>query len=102
MKRNQFLLMKLMEECSEVAQRASKQIQFGKLETQNGQGKTNGERLKDEILDLMAIVKMLELSNEIPVVGLQEYSEACVAKQFKLNKYLKMSNELGELPEITI
>jgi hypothetical protein len=34
MTREQFLLLKLSEECAEAAQRASKQIQFGKTETQ--------------------------------------------------------------------
>jgi NTP pyrophosphatase (non-canonical NTP hydrolase) len=56
MTKQQFLLLKLSEECMEVAQRASKQIQFGKDEVQKDQLKTNQARLKDELLDLFALV----------------------------------------------
>lgn len=48
----QYKLLKLMEECTEVAKRASKQMQFGDTQHQNGY-EENGERLRVEILDFL-------------------------------------------------
>jgi len=65
--REQFFLLKLAEECSEVAKRAIKQIQFGKDEAQNAIVKlnpddtdarpTNAQRLREEINDLLVLVR---------------------------------------------
>ena len=100
MNKEQFLLLKLSEECAEVSQRALKQIQFGKTEVQVGQALTNGERLKDKIKDLMVIVTMLEERQFIPEVD--RFSDAYIAKKLKLQKYLDYSAELGVLPEIKL
>lgn len=102
MRREQFLLLKLAEECAEVAQRASKQIQFGDTEVQVGQSLTNGERLKQELLDLNVIVGMLQDSSEIPTWSKKEYKQAMKAKKQKLQKYIDLSVKLGRLPEIKI
>ena|ERR1700743_2315396 len=104
MKRNQFLLLKLMEECAEVSQRASKQIQFGADEIQKGQDKTNKQRLRDELLDLINIAEMLDEVGELVDVALteDEFQDALKQKRDKLNKYLKMSFELGQLPELQV
>jgi NTP pyrophosphatase (non-canonical NTP hydrolase) len=100
MTKEQFLLLKLAEECAEVAQRCSKQIQFGKHEVQNGQALTNGERLKNEIKDLMVLVTMLEEIKEIPEID--NFSQAHINKRIKLQKYLDLSTQLGMLPEIKL
>jgi NTP pyrophosphatase (non-canonical NTP hydrolase) len=101
-KTGQFLLLKLMEECSEVAQRASKQIQFGKLEVQNGQSLTNAERLKLELLDLVAVAILLQRKGELPEFDDIDLEDIIEAKRLKMMKYLKMSHGLGELPEIVL
>jgi len=59
MTRSEHLLVILAEECNEVAQRVSKALRFGLEEIQPGQGKTNAERISDELDDLMAVLEML-------------------------------------------
>lgn len=98
----QFLLLKLMEECAEISQRASKQIQFGKTESQNGQGLTNAERLKQELLDLASITRLLHENKELPEVEEEELEVAYEKKRVKMQKYLDLSHELGQLPKITL
>lgn len=102
MDRSQFLLLKLAEECSEVAQRALKQIQFGKLEIQKDQPLSNAERLKQELLDLRSMTRLLQRAGEIPEITVEEETNALIAKRNKLQKYLELSRSLGQLPEIIL
>src|ERR1700680_2548271 len=102
MTKEQFLLMKLAEECAEVAQRCTKQIQFGKFEMQKDQTLTNSERLKGEILDFIAMVGLLQQASEITPWTNKEYKVAFKAKKEKLQKYLDLSAKLGQLPEIKL
>lgn len=103
MKKNQYLLLKLMEECAEISHIASKQIQFGKDSDNNGKyEKTNTARLREELLDLMVIVRELQLDKQIPVWSRKDFTEAKKAKIEKMQKYLNASKRLGELPEITL
>ncbi len=102
MKKNQFLLLKLIEECAEIAHRASKQIQFGRNEVQKNQRETNAVRLRNEILDLYAVVSMLTEEREILLWTFDEYADARDAKKIKLQKYLDLSASLGQLPEIKL
>lgn len=97
MKLSQFVLLKLSEECVEVAHRASKQIQFGPDETQRGETETNSERLKGEILDLLSIVRLLILLGQIGSLTGDELETAFQNKVVKLDKYLDLSEELGEI-----
>ena len=60
MDRRQHRLLKLMEECAEVAQRASKQMLFGKHEVQQGQSLSNAERLRSEVLDVLLCIRICE------------------------------------------
>lgn len=102
MEKHQFLLLKLSEECAEVSQRAIKQIQFGALEVQTGQGKDNAERLHDELVDLLCIIKMLIDDREISSFDIKLFRDRFEQKKEKLQKYLDYSFELGELPEIKL
>jgi NTP pyrophosphatase (non-canonical NTP hydrolase) len=104
----QFYLAKLAEECAEVAQRALKQIQFGKEEAQaNGPSTTkimdtNAERLRKEINDLIVVVNILEEQGEIPTINYtSDWADISKAKREKLAKYLAYSQNLGmvETPE---
>jgi len=88
------LYVKLMEECAEVQQRASKLMQFTAGEKEPGQDKTNTERLMLEIYDLMAVIALMD------VYGLITLAEADLkahytAKWQKIEKYLAYSQELG-------
>lgn len=110
MNKQQFLLLKLIEECAEVAQRASKQIQFGKDERQKdhaphgatAESKSNAERLKDELMDLFVMASILHDELEIPTWTIQELATARIVKKQKLQKYLDLSYSLGQLPEIKL
>lgn len=110
MTREQFLLLKLAEECQEVAQRAIKQIQFGAHQIQKGNevkdgvsapdkeaGLTNGQRLDNELIDLIVIADLLRTSGQIPRTTLAEFQIAQAAKIEKMNKYIAFSRQLGEL-----
>lgn len=101
MDHRQHLLLKLMEECAEVSQRASKQMQFGRDEYQPNQAIpwTNSERLRDEINDLLAVVKMLEEVGEIPKFDLKDFDKHLDMKRGKIRKYLKYSESLGMVKE---
>lgn len=91
----QFLLLKLAEECDEVSQRALKQIQFGRDEIQSGQASTNGQRLYQELADLMAVIDMLSRMGEIPEEDISTYIDDIVEKQAKIIKYMEYSQSLG-------
>ena len=107
----QFYLTKLAEECNEVAQRALKQVQFGKNQTQakdylffaEDRSKeitptmllTNAQRLRQELNDLLASVETLELLGEIPVVNPDDLIKAVAEKQAKVEKYKKLSQLHG-------
>ena len=90
MKLDQFFLLKLMEECAEVSQRASKTIQFGWDEIQPGQDKTNRERLQGEVYDLLCLAALLKLD-----ISWDE--EIFNKKKDKLLKYLKYSKDIGAM-----
>ena len=60
MDRTEHLLACLAEECDEVGQRALKALRFGLLEVQPEQNKTNWQRIQDELIDLLAVMEMLE------------------------------------------
>jgi NTP pyrophosphatase (non-canonical NTP hydrolase) len=103
MTRNQFLLLKLIEECAEVSHIASKQIQFGKDSTNRAKlDKTNAEHLKSEALDLMSVLALLMIYDEFPQWTPQELENAIHAKRAKMQKYVTQSYQLGQLPEIEL
>lgn len=93
----QFLLLKLVEECTEVGQRACKQMQFGRDEVQKDQELTNSQRLRNEINDLLAVVFMLESIQEIPTNSWQEQQTAYDDKFNKIVKYKRYSQALGKV-----
>lgn len=97
MNRLQFLLTKLAEESSEIAQAALKAQQFG-LHA-DFQGKTNLEALRFEFNDLLTICKMLNNEFETQLRPDREYIDL---KESKVDKYYDMSQTLGfvELDEM--
>lgn len=95
MKYTEFLLLKLMEECSEASQRASKQIQFTATEVQQGQDLNNSQRLRLEINDILTLVKLLEINNMIPTQTQDELKEFMVKKVQRLKKYADLVYQTG-------
>lgn len=88
----QYLLTKLAEEGTEVAQISLKTQQFGKDEVCPDQPFTNTERTHQELDDLLAAVEML---NEECGFGYTPSRERIEAKKTKVKKYLGYSQELG-------
>ena len=99
--KEQFLLLKLMEECAEVSKEASKCIQFGLEEIYEPLGISNKERLTNEIKDLLCILKLLQSHFEVrSVVGV--HKEDFLNKKQKLNTYLKHSHALNKIEKIEL
>lgn len=95
MSREQFLLLKLAEECAEVAQMCSKCMQFGLEETYILE--TNIQILHKELVEVLAIISMLNTDCNFefsPSQGAME--EKCR----KVDKYYKYSVELGKVEDL--
>jgi NTP pyrophosphatase (non-canonical NTP hydrolase) len=96
MNQTEHLLTCLMEECAEVAQRASKALRFGVTETQPGQSSTNAQRIEYELCDLIAVAEMLR---DAGVIDLRPDYD-CKAKELKkekVRKFMKYAQECGTL-----
>lgn len=90
----QYLLCKLAEECNEVAQRALKQQQFGPNQRQKGYRK-NKERLRAEVLDVLAHVQFLQQVGELDGISKSDIDEHAVRKWRKCARYEAMSRRQG-------
>lgn len=98
MTRTEHLLVMLAEECSEVAQRASKALRFGLAEVQPGQELTNAQRIAVELIDLAAVMEMIdEEVNGAAAFAVGDPDAALAAKKVKVEKFLRYSAECGTL-----
>src|SRR3990167_3493522 len=95
MNRKEHLFLKLMEECAEVQQRVSKLLQFGPDEIQEGHTKTNMERLRFEINDVLAVLFYLETRGLLTTNKVFELGNHIDMKRDKIDKYLELSEKLG-------
>ncbi len=87
------LLTILIEECMEVAQRATKMLRFGVREIQPGQRYNNAERLSEEMGDLRAIA---DRCHEEDLMNPFTIETARIAKHRKLKKFMQTSKETEE------
>lgn len=82
------LLNILIEECSEIQQRATKALRFGLDETQEGQPFNNSHRLAYEIGDLIEVIDRCKkagiIDDEYIIVGVNTKAE-------KLEKYMQFN-----------
>jgi hypothetical protein len=92
MKIKEYLLLLLAEECSEVAQAASKCVRFTPEHTYSGYDKSNLERLKVELSDICSVLFLLE--TELDTKFELTHSEE---KVNTIIKYLGISREMGTL-----
>jgi NTP pyrophosphatase (non-canonical NTP hydrolase) len=93
MNTEQYLLGLVAEECAEVAHRASKAQRFGMDERQPGSDyQTNKERLKEEVMDLLTVLRVLGL---LPKECEQRAHD--MKKIAKINHYMDYSKKLGLL-----
>ncbi|MGI3293442.1 hypothetical protein ACRVDH_16580 [Acinetobacter baumannii] len=96
MTHEQFLLMKLAEEASEIAQIALKTAQFGMNEKHPAMELNNKQRIHLELNDLFAIVDEL---NSWYHFNYQPDHLAKIRKIEKLNEYLGYSIKLGKVED---
>lgn len=89
----QFYLIKIAEEATELAQAALKASQFGLFEMSPG-AKTNEELMTQELNDLLAVVGMLRC-NHYEYSVLVEDSDLQLSKQNKVVGWLEYSQSLG-------
>lgn len=95
MNNEQYLLLKLDEECKEVGIIANKSIQFGLDSDDNGNIPfTNKQRLFAELNDVLASIEML---NEECNLGFVPDRNAIENKKTKVKKYRNVSKELGNV-----
>lgn len=100
MQADQYHLCKIAEECAEVAQRALKAQQFGLGEVQPGQDLNNLERMVAEFHDLFTTFdNFLSLVDQ----GLKTSpsSEIYIQRLRKMEKFLDLSKDLGQVDEMT-
>ncbi|WLJ70113.1 nucleoside triphosphate pyrophosphohydrolase [Klebsiella phage Kpn BM7] len=90
MNSTQHALLKLSEECNEVAQICSKIMQFG-FDSEYA-GKTNRERLTEELNDILGAVLNLTLETDF---RFEEDAYATRAKVDKMARYREISKNLG-------
>lgn len=84
------LLTILVEECAEVAQRATKALRFGLDETQPGQPFDNAQRLASEIGDLFCV---LELMSKEGMISEDEIECGFENKERQLAKYMQTKKD---------
>lgn len=96
--REQFVTLKLAEECIEVAKRATKQMQFG-AEERLEDGPTNHERLMLEVFDLLAHIEFYCEHRQIPTPfkSGDDLAAHTRVKRLKVMHYLSRSHELGKV-----
>jgi hypothetical protein len=82
------LLTILIEECSEVQQRATKMLRFGRDEIQPGQMLTNSERLSLEIGDLM---EMIDRAQMVALITEADIRDGKLKKKVQLDHYMQTS-----------
>lgn len=88
----QYYLIKLAEEASEISQIALKTSQFGMDEAY--QVLTNKERIHAELNDLLAVVGVLNANYNF---GFTPNEEAMKEKIKKMNEYLQYSYDCGKI-----
>lgn len=93
MTETEHLLTIVMEECNEVAQRASKALRFGLTETQPGGELDNAERIMIEFDDLIGVIQMLQEKTLLP----GSVRQRIAAKKVKVTKFLEYSRQQGTL-----
>lgn len=98
--RQNFLLTKLAEECMELGHMALKLQQFGALERHHKSKDNNLVRTTKEMLDVVAVTRMLkdefniDLPNVLPESDIERYISN---KRKKINKYYDYSRQLGRI-----
>jgi len=79
----------LAEECAEVIHVVSKIRRFGKHDCHPVTGECNQSRLREEILDLLAMLRWVEMREIMPPINAVEVARHVKTKHNNVRKYLK-------------
>ena len=96
------LLVKLAEECAEVIHAVSKALNFGLNDGYPGTDRTNVLDIYIEILDVVAIIDMLNNYNTgLPVLNVTQLAdhEHIFTKYAKVTEYIKYAKDKGIIKE---
>jgi len=98
--RLQFLLVKLSEECNDVGKEAAKIIQFGldSFDPADPLRLSNRRRLINELLDVLAVMEMLDTESGIGV-NIEQSRNAIDHKKRKVEKYYLRSQKMGHMDQ---
>lgn len=98
------LLTCLIEECGEIIQAAAKCLRFGKDDGYPGTSRSNINDLRNEILDVMAVIDLLK--NELRGFDIRPYTSIeysnkyhIETKQYQIIKYLLYAKEKGTVTD---
>lgn len=91
MTNEQFLLLKLAEECTEIAHVAMKTVQFGYSSVAPGQSLTNIQHIHNELDDLLGICQML---NDECSFAYEPNDDAIIRKVKKVQHFRSMTKGL--------
>jgi hypothetical protein len=90
----QYLLIKLMEECAEVQQACSKALRFGLDNSCPVSGMTNRLHIEDEVTDMACVVAAMEAMSILPIATTEKQ---VTAKSLRIMEYMDISRGLGTL-----
>lgn len=101
MNREQWLLVSLSEECNELSKRVCKALRFGINEIQQGQNLNNRERIVSEFLDVLAVVSMLNVTDDLRKHDLyfDLDSSDITDRVLQREKWIKYAKSRGEINE---
>lgn len=91
----QYILGKIAEEASELAQQANKASDYGMDEVQPGQSLNNAQRLLGEFFDLCHAMQKLEQLGLIEVTE-GAFDAHCKEREPRFQKFLQLSRSLGQ------
>lgn len=102
--RRQFLLLKLVEECGEVAERALKSMQYGTKEVQDGHNLDNGNRILVEWADLVEVFEQLIDDGAFPAMAApcwpDHFAILKQEKREKLRTFAAKARDLGQVEDV--
>jgi len=86
-----------MEECAEIQKAAAKALRFGLDDHAPNSSSTNAEDIAIEIIDLIAVVEMLEEEKIIPSIKDNDSLSLIEKKIEKVRKYMDYAKNRGTL-----
>ncbi len=100
MNQEEYLLVCLMEESSEIAQAAAKSLRFGLDDTHPDRPtETNELDLLTEYYQLLTVMELLQENDKIKKLSPTEIQEIKDKKKSKLTEYMSYSQDKGKLRE---